>query len=86
MASPSIPAAAPPDRRERSRYDPAEQRQAVRRGKERGAWVFVPAAELRAAGLDPAEPAPRYRVWAHGRGSIMVRLYRALESPPAPAR
>jgi hypothetical protein len=58
------------------RYDEEFRRQSVRRGAERGVWVFVPARELRAAGLDPHEAAPKYKVWGRPRGSVLVRLYR----------
>lgn len=59
------------------RYDAETTRQSVRRGRERGVWVFIPAAELRKAGIDPHDPAPKYRTWGRPRGSVMVRLYRA---------
>jgi hypothetical protein len=60
------------------RYDPRRARQSVRRGKERGVWVFVPAAELRAAGIDPHGDPPTYRMWTRGagRGSVLLRFYR----------
>ena len=60
------------------RYDPQRPRQSVRRGKERGVWVFIPARELREAGFDPHAEAPTYRVWARkgGRGSVLLRFYR----------
>lgn len=58
------------------RYDDAAARQSVRRGRERGVWVFVPAAELRKAGIDPHAAAPKYRTWGRSRGSVLVRLYR----------
>lgn len=61
---------------ERTRYDEAATRQSLRRGRERGVWVFVPAAELRKAGFDPHEAAPRYRLWGRPRGSVMLRFYR----------
>lgn len=64
-------------------YDPARRRQSVRKGRERGAWVFVPAAELAAAGVDPSiDDPPFYRLWAKPRsasskapGTILVQLY-----------
>ena len=59
-----------------SRYDPTGTRQAVRRGRERGVWIFVPAAELHSAGIDPYGPPPRYRMWGRRRGSVLVRLYK----------
>jgi hypothetical protein len=58
------------------RYDEAAARQSVRRGRERGVWIFVPAAELRKAGIDPHGPAPKYRTWGRRSGSVMARLYR----------
>jgi hypothetical protein len=58
------------------RYDAARARQSLRRGRERGVWVFIPAVELRAAGIDPHAPAPTYRVWGRRSGSVLVRLYR----------
>lgn len=58
------------------RYDPAARRQSRRHGRERGVWVFIPAAELRKAGIDPHGPAPTYRTWGYRRGSALVRLYR----------
>lgn len=58
------------------RYDAQAERQSVRRGRERGVWIFVPAAELRKADIDPLAPAPKYRVWGRSRGSVLVRLYR----------
>lgn len=61
---------------EGARYDPQRLRRSVRKGQERGAWVFIPAAELRKAGVDPSGPAPSYRLWGRPRGSVLVRLYR----------
>jgi hypothetical protein len=62
-------------------YDPAKRRRGVRKGRERGVWLFVPAAELQAAGIEPAEDPPFYRLWAKPRrspapGTILVQLYR----------
>ena len=59
-----------------TRYDPAATRQSLRRGRERGVWVFIPADELRQAGIDPQADAPRYRLWGRRGGSVLVRLYR----------
>lgn len=58
------------------RYDRARRKQAVRKGAERGCWLFVPAAELTKAGIDPHEPPPFYRVWGTKRGGLVARLYR----------
>lgn len=62
-------------RQETTRYDSQAPRQAQRKGRERGVWVFVPAAELRKAGVDPAGPAPKFRVWGRPRGTALIRFY-----------
>lgn len=59
------------------RYDSAERRQGVRKQRERGISVYIPAEELVKAGIDPDGPPPRYRTWGSARGSVLVRLYRA---------
>lgn len=57
-------------------YDRARRRRTIRRGAaERGCWLYVPVEELRKTGIDPAGPAPFYRVWGSARGSVVVRLY-----------
>lgn len=61
---------------ERSRYDSAAPRRSYRKGRERGVWIFVPAAELRAAGFDPHGEPPTYRVWGRPGGSLFGRFYR----------
>lgn len=66
----------PPTAQETTTYDAAQHRQSIRRGRERGVWVFVPATELRAAGIDPQADAPKYRVWARKGGQVIVRLYK----------
>jgi len=58
------------------RYDDHAARQSVRRGRERGVWIFVPARELRKMGIDPHGPAPKYRVWGKRSGGGYMRLYR----------
>lgn len=57
------------------RYDHAERRQSVRRGRERGCWIYLPLAELSKTGVDVAGPAPFYRVWGAARGRVVVQLY-----------
>jgi hypothetical protein len=57
-------------------YDRAKRRRTVRRGREKGCWLYVPAEELEKAGYDPGGPPPFYRVWASPRGSLRARLYR----------
>lgn len=59
------------------RHDPMARRKTRRSGRERGAWLYVPAEALQRAGVDPAGPEPYYRVWAGKGGSVVVRLYRA---------
>lgn len=56
-------------------YDEGYRRQARRSGRERGCWLYVPAAELEKAGYDPDGPAPLYRTWGRERGTVLVRLY-----------
>lgn len=58
------------------RYDALLRRQSIRRGREKGCWLYIPAEELVASGYDPNGPAPFYRVWAGTRGGLRVRLYR----------
>jgi hypothetical protein len=58
-------------------YDHAERRRAVRKGREKGCWVYIPQEELQHCGEPFAngEP-PFYRTWgAPGRGRVMVSLY-----------
>jgi hypothetical protein len=65
-------------RHESYKYDQAARRKSERRGRERGIRVFIPAAELRKAGIDPHGPAPEYKLWGNAdRGaSVFVKLYR----------
>lgn len=58
------------------KYDDGARRQSMRKARERGCWVYVPAAELHKAGFGPDDPPPFYRTWGSARGSVMVRLYR----------
>jgi hypothetical protein len=57
------------------RYDHAERRRSVRRGRERGCWVYIPAEELERTG-HASGPPPFYRLWGTARGGVLVRLYR----------
>ena len=43
-------------------YDRAKWRKSVRRGRERGCWVYIPRDELQAAGIPPATQPPLYRL------------------------
>lgn len=60
------------------RHDPQKRRRAQRHGKEKGVRIFVAAAELREAGIDPEGPPPEYRVFPGQKrdGGIQLRLYR----------
>jgi hypothetical protein len=56
-------------------YDSARRRPAVRKGRERGVWVYVPLVELLAAGIDP-EPVPFYRIWTRPKKrSVQIQFY-----------
>lgn len=61
------------------RYDPGERRQATRQGRQRGVYVYLPAVELRAAGIDPDSPPPLYRTHGFRRSvnghTVLVSLY-----------
>jgi hypothetical protein len=57
-------------------HDYAKRRRSVRKGRERGCWVYIVADELAKAGIRSFEPPPFYRVWGSPRGSVLVRLYR----------
>lgn len=65
--------------RQLTRHDPKRHRKAQRAGAEKGVRIYIAADELRAAGIDPNDPPPTFRVWAResGRGSLLVRLYPA---------
>lgn len=58
------------------KYDHARRRRGVRKGRERGCWVYVPAAELEKTGIDPYGDPPGYRVWGSSRGRTVVQFYR----------
>lgn len=57
-------------------HDPMQRRRALRKQRERGCSIYIPADELLKAGIDPGGPAPFYRTWGYRRGSVIVRLYR----------
>ena len=58
-------------------YDRARRRQSVRKGRERGCWIYVPFEELAEAGWTRDEPPPLYRVWVpKGRKTMQVQFYR----------
>jgi hypothetical protein len=57
------------------RFDKGALRQAQRSGRMKGCSINIAAAELRASGIDPDGPAPRYRIWTGERGRLIVTLY-----------
>ena len=67
------------EKQETYRYDHAERRQSHRCGRERGIRITIPAAELRAAGIDPNGPPPRYLTVGRQRSAnghtVFVSLY-----------
>lgn len=58
------------------RYDSAQRRRGLRKGRERGCSVYIPAEALERAGFDPAGSPPYYRIWASPRGRLVIQLYR----------
>lgn len=54
------------------------QRRSVRRGRERGCWVYIAAEELSKTRVGADGPPPLYRAHgrAHGR-TVVVELFRA---------
>lgn len=60
------------------RFDHAEPRQAQRRGRERGCWVYISGEHLSRAGFDLDGPPPLYRTWASPtRPRVIINLYTA---------
>lgn len=57
------------------RHDAGQRRRALRKGREKGCSIYIPADALVKAGYDPEGPAPYYRVWGSSRGGLFVRLY-----------
>jgi hypothetical protein len=57
-------------------HDTAQRRKSQRAGRQRGVTIYIAAAELKAAGIDPAEPAPYYRVWPGDHRGMRLRFYR----------
>ena len=60
------------------RYDHAERKRGVQKGRERGCWVYIAAVELAKAGF--GDTVPYYRTTGYQRsrnaGSVIVSLYR----------
>lgn len=59
-----------------AQYDSNARRKSTRKQREKGCWLYVPADELRKAGIDPDGPPPLYRVWGSAGGGLRARLYR----------
>ena len=58
-------------------YDSAALRRSVRKGRERGCWVYVPAEELAKTRAGVADLPPRYRTVGRQNGStVIVTFYR----------
>lgn len=55
-------------------YDYGLRRRGVRKGRERGCWVYIPAEELANAGVEPGQAPPWYRLW-HRQKAVLVRFY-----------
>jgi len=76
----SAAVSAPAEHHPSWRYDPAARRRSVRKGRERGCWVYIPRDELLAAGITPDEPPPLYRCRGYQRSrnghAVMIDLYR----------
>lgn len=65
-------------RQETTRYDKGERRRSHRKGSERGVNIYIPAAMLRAAGIDPHGPCPEWQGWPRNSkgSSVVVKFYR----------
>jgi hypothetical protein len=57
--------------------DDARRRKGVRRGRERGCWLYVSEQQLAQAGWTRDDPPPYAQVWVDPhRPRLMVNLYR----------
>lgn len=56
-------------------YDPAVRRRSVRKGRERGCWVYIPSEELTKADVPLDRPPPFYRVWPRKRRTALIQFY-----------
>lgn len=65
-------------RQETTRYDRKARRKSFRKGRERGINIYIPAAMLRAAGIDPDGPCPEWQGWGRNQkgSSVLVKFYR----------
>jgi hypothetical protein len=58
-------------------HDEGYRRRGVRKGRERGCWVYVPAELLERGGLvaAPDGGAPFYRIWNGRKRTVLVQFY-----------
>ena len=56
-------------------HDHARRRKTVRRGRERGCWLYVPAEQLVETGFQLSEPPPYYKTWPGRKRTILVQFY-----------
>jgi len=59
---------------ETSRHDPAVRRKSRRAGREKGVHIYIAAAELRAAGIDPDDAAPEFLVYPSNNKGRRLRI------------
>lgn len=57
-------------------HDPAARRITVRRGREKGCWLYVPVEVLERVGWSPDDPPPYYRTWPGRKHTVLVQLYK----------
>lgn len=57
------------------KHDSAARRRTVRRGRERGCWLYVPAEVMAEVGVRPTDPPPFYRTWAGHKRTVLVQFY-----------
>lgn len=57
------------------RHDQGARRRSVRKGRERGCWVYIPAEQLQRSGIDPRGAPPYFRSWDGRKRTILVQLY-----------
>ena len=62
---------------EQTRYDSGARRKSHRAGAQTGISIYIPAAVLRAAGIDPHGEPPEWQIFvpAKSKHSAMLRFY-----------
>jgi len=58
-----------------TRHDFAARRKTVRRGREKGCWLYVPAEVLESIGYPPDGPPPFSKCWPGRKRTLLVQLY-----------